>query len=96
MVINIILTILFKLFTFLLHVISVILQPFDFAINLSYNTGLVFGNIWLLNDLLPVSDLFYWFLVFVTLNLALLTVKVFFLAMSFTTYLRRTFLTIFG
>lgn len=96
MVIQFILFLVYKFLSFFLSLLAVLLSPFLFTINFSYNLGLVFGNIWLLNNLLPISDLFAWFSVFVLLNFGLLVYKLFFLVLSYTSLLRRTVFTIKG
>lgn len=96
MIFNIVITVWYWVLLLISNVLTVLTAPFDFALTFPYSVGLVFGNIWLLNDLLPVSDLFFWFGIFVTLNLGILTLKAYLLTLSFLKYVRRTFLTISG
>jgi len=80
-------------FLFVLTQFNLIFQFLpDVVFDISSGVGYVFGNMWLLNDLLPISDLFVIATMAITFKTVLFGFKAVMFLMGFFNVVRRTFL----
>jgi len=68
----------------------------NLAYDISTKVGYVFGNMWLLNDMLPIADLFIIAAIAITLKTVLFSFKVVLFIMSFFNVVKRTFISFRG
>jgi len=94
MIVSAILYIVGSVLAIFLGVLSVIVAPLQIIMpDLPTNLGNIFGNVYLFDTFLPVTELFYFAILAITFKTAILGYKVFLLTTHFFGYVKRTFLT---
>lgn len=80
-----------------LFTLNTIIAPFpNLALLVPDNLGLVFGNIFLLDSFLPVTEMFFIFAFAITYQLSLFGFKIFMLTMELSQQVAKTFIRVLG
>jgi len=94
MIVEIYISLVGYLFDFIMYQLNLLLSPFNFlSINIPAGFGYLFGNVFLLNDFLPVTEMFVFFGIAVSFKIAIFGYKAFQFFMYWISYVKRTFLT---
>jgi len=83
--------------TLVLTTLNAIIAPFpNLSLLIPDNLGLVFGNIFLLDSFLPVTEMFYLFTFAIAYQLSLFGFKIFMLTMELSQQVAKTFIRVLG
>jgi len=94
MIVEIYISILGYIFEFVMYEVNLLLAPFNFlAITVPTGFGYLFGNVFLLNDFLPVTEMFVLFALAVSFKTALVGYKAFLFFTFWIRYVKQTFIT---